>query len=125
MPPRLPSALNLLDNAATGVQLADLTNMSEVRFYATQTATGSTNARMRLNFANSFQTTAPGYSGVLSTAGINGGVELNVSTANGVRDSGWLPLQSQAKAPIYLAVVISGGDGMADPQFGTIAAEFR
>lgn len=121
----MSSTLNFYTNAADRVQLADLTNMNEVRFTATQLVAGATNARMRLNYATSFQTSASSYDKVLSTAGTNGGVELNVSTANGVRDSGWLPLRSEAKGNVYLAVVISGGDGAADPSFGALVAEFR
>ena len=121
----MPSNLNLYTNTTAVVQFADLTHMKEVRFFATQAISGASTARMRLNYSSSFQTTAVGYNEVLSTAGTNGGVELNINSANAVKDSGWLSLRNQAKGPIYLAVVVSGGDGSADPQFGPLIAEFR
>lgn len=121
----MPSTLNLFSNGAEAVQLVDLTNMNEVRLMATQTSAGASTAKMRLNYSNTFQTTAASYNEVLSTAGANGGVELELTTSNAVKDSGWLPLRASAKGPKYLTVLVSGGDGSADPRFGAIVAEFR
>jgi hypothetical protein len=121
----MPATLNLFASGANYVQLADLGDKSEVRFLVNQTTAGASGSKIRLNYSTGFGLNPEDYSGTLSTAGLNGGVELDISAGNAVHSTGWLPLNPAAKASVYLGVVVSGGNGSADPKFGAIIAEFR
>ncbi len=52
------------------------------------------------------------------------GPSVNISTV-GLQVSPWVNIASGAKGDVYLRIVGSGGNGVADPQFGLITVQFR
>ena len=48
-----------------------------------------------------------------------------VITATGVEESAWVTLSAGAQADVYLRVVGINGDGIVDPQFGSITIQFK
>jgi len=52
-------------------------------------------------------------------------VGVAVNTTNTVIVSNWIDLAAGAKADVFLAIAGSGGDGVLDPLFGRISAQFK
>jgi hypothetical protein len=109
---------------STGHQFAvkvDLTNYTQVRFIVNKQGTaGSAGSKAVLRYHTSFSTTASTYSDIGTSA-----VEVAVTGTNTVLDSGWIDLASGAKADVFIIPLGYGGDGVTDPAFGAISAQFK
>lgn len=117
----MPAALTIFAGSHRHITKADLTNFSEVRFVVNKQATaGAASSILELRYATSFATSAAGYSAISASP-----VQVAVNVQNTVLVTGWVALVAGAQADVFLAVVGSGGDGVLDPTFGSISAQFR
>lgn len=117
----MPLAATLFAGSHRHVVKADLSDFTQVRLVVNKQATaGAANAVLELRYATSFATTPAGYSSIGEQV-----VQVAVNVANTVLDSGWVNLEAGAKGDVFLAVVGSGGDGVLDPTFGNISAQFQ
>lgn len=94
---------------------ADLAGMGQFRIYANLVAVGNATAELRLQYSTDGATWLDAAS---SASGVN-------ISAGGLRTSAWLALAAGAKGDVQLRIVGVNGDGVADPSFGTVAAEFK
>ncbi len=119
----LPASVGFL-GGTTGHQFvvkADLTNFTQVRLIVNkQGVAGATGSKLVLRYHTSFSTTASTYSDIGTSA-----VEVAVDTTNAVLDTGWINLAAGAKADVMIALLGYGGDGVVDPTFGAISAQFK
>lgn len=117
----MPLAATLFNGSHRHVTKVDLTNFSEVRFIVNKQATaGAAASILALMYATSFSTLPAGYSQIGTSA-----VQVAVNVQNSIQVTSWIPLAEAAKSDVFIAVVGSGGDGVLDPTFGVIAAQFR
>lgn len=100
----------------------DLTNKTQVKFLVNkQSVAGAAGSKVVLRYNSSLSTTASAYSDIGTSA-----VEVAVDTGTvQVLDTGWINLAAGAKAVVYVAPMGYGGDGVTDPSFGIVAAQFR
>jgi collagen triple helix repeat protein len=118
----MPSADTLFNGGHQHVQKVDLTNFTQARLIVNkQGVAGGASSKIRLVYATSFQTSAAGYSAIGSSEIACS--PLNVT--NTILASGWVNLVAGAKADVFVALVGSGGDGVLDPAFGSIVAQFK
>lgn len=97
----------------------DLSGQSEANFTIYLHVAGATGSIVYLEYT----TDLTGATGWTALGGL--GV-FNLSlTSTGWVSSGWVSIAAGAKAPVLLRVMGSGGNGTADPQFLSIAAQFR
>ena len=120
-----PTALSFWLSTATvakSVERVDLTGYTQVILRANKQATaGAAAAKLILRYKTSpFTQVVANYSDIGTSE-----VSLAVNVANAYLETAWINLVAGAKADIFLALLGSGGDGVLDPAFGTIVAEFR
>ena len=117
----MPAAATLFTGSTSYIQKADLTNYTECRLLVNKTSTsGSTNSILRLEYATAYTQTAASYIQIGTTA-----LSVAINVTNQYLVSGWHTLVSGAKADVFLTIIGSGGNGVIDPSFGHIVAEFR
>lgn len=97
---------------------ADLTNATQMRIIVGVTTTaGSTNAEIRAQYSTDSGST-------WNYADNTSGPGVNISTL-GIKKSSWISLHANAKADTLWRLVGINGDGVADPQFGTIQLQVQ
>jgi hypothetical protein len=104
------------------IMLVDLSAYDQVRLVVNKQSTaGNAGAKFSLYY------NVPPYSTTLLDYSIIGTseVEVAIDTTNTILDSGWVDLATGAKADVHVAIIGSGGDGVLDPEFGQIWAQFR
>lgn len=120
----MPAAANIFVNYVGHINWFDATNYTEVRFVVNYLTAGSAGSKLILRYATSFPAgggSAANYSDIGTSE-----VSCSISAAGPTLvKSSWIALASGAKADLVLCVVGSGGDGIVDPQFYDISAEFR
>ena len=117
----MPLAATLFAGSHRHIARVDLSDYSECRLVVNKQATaGAANSTIELLYALSFQTTPAGYASIGETP-----AAVAVNTVNNVLSSAWVSLAAGAKGDVFLALVGSGGDGVIDPSFGAISAQFR
>jgi hypothetical protein len=117
----MPAAETFLFGNWRHVHKVDLSDSTQGRLVVTKLGTaGNTGAKMILRYSTTFSTSVGNYSDVGTSE-----ISVGVDTTNTVLDSGWVNLASGAKADIFLAVIGSGGNGVLDPIFGNISAQFK
>lgn len=112
----MPASLTQL-YGTTGDRFAvrlDLTTMRQVRFSFQVGVAGASGANLRLRYAADFNTYVT-LNATITTFG----------TVTGNYSSGWVDLEAGAKTDVHVQVWGQGGDGVADPRFTYITAEFR
>jgi hypothetical protein len=115
------TAEQFFNNANRNITKIDLTGYTQCRLIARVT-TGSASAntpRLILKYHTSFSTTVGDYVDIGTSAVVAS------LTNTGVIDSGWIALAAGAKADIFLAVTMIGGDAAADPAVAHMYAHFR
>lgn len=117
-----PAAVSLLLSNARHVQKHDLAGFRQARLCCWKAgAAAATGAKLYLRYSTSHSTTATDYSAIGASD-----ATVSIDTTNAFLDSGWVDLVAGAMADgVFLAVIGEGGDGSADPTFGTIYAMFR
>ena len=117
----MPVAATFLFGSHRHITKADLSGYTQCRLIANKQGTaGAAASKLMLRYAASFSTTVGSYSDIGTSE-----VSVAVNVTNNVLDSGWVNLAAGAKADVFIAVVGSGGDGVLDPQFGSIKAQFK
>ena len=118
----MPAASTFLFNSHRHVTMIGTHGLNRVRLKVNKQATaGASGAVLELRYATAFSTAVGNYSQLGVTP-----VSVAVNVTNTYLDTGWIDLSDDVKSAdeVYLAVVGSGGDGVLDPAFGTIAASF-
>lgn len=117
----MPAAATLWAGTAAHITRVDLSNFTQVRLCVNKlAAAGGASSKLILRYWTSYTQTAATFVDI-------GASEVSVA-ANGVNtyvNSAWINLAAGAKADVFLAVVGSGGDGVLDPVFGQIVAQFK
>jgi len=117
----MPAAVTFFSGSHRHVTRADLTNYSQVRFVVNKQGTaGQSGSKLILRYRTAFSTTVGNYSDIGASE-----VSVAVDTTNTVLSTAWTDLAAGAKADVFVCVVGSGGDGVLDPRFGNIAAQFK
>lgn len=117
-----PAAVDFLCGSFRNVIKADVAGFTHVRLVGVKrTVAANAGAKLYLRYHTSFTTTAATYAaiGVSSTD-----CEVAIDVTDSYLDSGWVELISGARADVFLALVGDGGDGVIDPQFGNLSAQF-
>jgi hypothetical protein len=112
----MPLAATILYGASTHSysRRMDLTYANQVRLSIDVATGGVSGAKLYLRYS----TDNSSFTDMTSAS-------CTFGTGTGVFTSGWVNLDSGAKADVWVQVWGSGGDGAADPRFFTISAEFR
>lgn len=120
-----PAALSFWLSSATvakGVTKVDLTGFTQVRLLVNKQGTaGAAASKLILRYkASPFTQVVADYSDI-------GTSEVSVATnvQNAFLETAWINLAAGAQADVFLALLGSGGDGVIDPAFGQITAEFK
>jgi len=122
----MPLALSFWLSTATvakGIERADLSGgYTQVRLRMNKQGTaGAAASKLILRYK-----AAPFTQAVADYADIGASeVSLACNSANAFSETAWIDLISGARADVFLALLGSGGDGILDPAFGTIVAEFK
>lgn len=121
----MPAALSFWLSTATvakGVTKVDLTGFTQVRLLVNKQGTaGAAASKLILRYkASPFTQTVANYSDI-------GATEVSVATnvQNAFLETAWINLVAGAQADVFLALLGSGGDGVLDPAFGAVTAEFK
>lgn len=118
----MPLADTLWNGTHQHVQRVDLTNFTQVRLVVNKQATaGDVASKLRLGFNAAFQTAVANYASI----GVSEVAASPLNVTNTVISSAWINLVAGAKADVFIALIGSGGNGVLDPAFGAIVAQFR
>ena len=120
----MPAALSFLFSTATvgkDIQKVDLTNYTQCRLLVNKQGTaGAAAAKLILRYRTAFNQVVANYSDI----GVSE-VSVAVNVQNTYLATAWINLAVGAKADVFVSVLGAGGDGVLDPAFGTIVAEFK
>lgn len=118
----MPSADTFLLGSHRHIVKIDLSGFTQCRLVVNKQATaGAASSKIRLVFAAAFSTATNAYANI-GTAEVACS-PLNVQ--NTVLASNWINLAAGARADVFVAAIGSGGDGVLDPTFGSIVAQFK
>ena len=117
----MPAAVTFFGGSHRYATKVDLTNYTDCRLIVNKQATaGAAAAIVRLRYITAFNTTVGNWLTIGSSE-----VSVAVNVLNTVIVSSWIPLVAGAKADVFITLDGSGGDGVLDPVFGSIVAQFR
>jgi hypothetical protein len=118
----MTAAAGFLGVSHRHVDRVDLTGYTQVRLRVNKQATaGAAASKAILSYkAAPFSVTVGDYVNIGTSE-----VSVAVNVANAYLETAWIDLAAGAKADVFVAVTGSGGDGVLDPAFGTITAEFK
>jgi hypothetical protein len=118
-----PAAFTEFDGNADHRVILDLTDMSEWRLLdRSADSAGTADCVLGAQYSTDDGTT---------WQGLDNGIVGSMSTATNSCDvvgyyiTAWSPLNVTAQAEVFLRLVSSGGNGAADPDFGTVQVQFR
>jgi hypothetical protein len=118
-----PAAFTEFDGNADHRVMLDLTDMTEWRlFHRSADSAGTADCVLGVQYSTDDGTT---------WQGLDNGVVGSMSTATNSCDvvgyyvTPWLSLDVTAQDDVFLRLVSTGGNGVADPDFGTIQVQFR
>ena len=116
-----PSSDRLLFNSARHVQFVDLSLYRQIRFQVNRrNAAGHTGSTAELQYSASYSNSRSGYVQLGSVA-----VSVPTDTTNTVELTDWIDIVPEARAPVYLAIIATGGNSTASPTYGAIKATVR
>lgn len=117
----MPAAEAFLFGSHRVVTKVDLANFTQCRLIVNKQATaGAAASKLFVKYRSTFNATATNYSDIGASA-----IEVAVNVQNSVLASAWVDLVVGAKADVFVTVNGSGGDGVLDPAFGSIAVQFK
>ena len=117
----MPAAVTFFGGSHRFATKIDLTNYTQVRLIVNKQGTaGAASAVVRLRYRTAFDATVTNW----LTAGASE-VQVAVNVQNTVLDSGWINLVALAKADVFVVLDGLNGDGVLDPIFGSVVAQFR
>lgn len=117
----MPSAVTFFAGSHRFATKVDLSDYTECRLIVNKQATaGAAASIVRLRYITAFSTTVGNWLQIGASS-----VQVAVNVQNTVLDSGWIALAAGAQADVFITLDGSGGDGVLDPGFGVISAQFR
>lgn len=117
----MPLAATFLFGSHRHILKADLSTYTQCRLVVNkQTVAGAAASKLILRYRTTFSVTVGDYSDIGTSE-----VSVAVNVTNTVLSTNWVNLATGAKADVFITVVGSGGDGVLDPTFGSIVAEFK
>ena len=117
----MPVAITEFNALTRHRQGMDLTNYTQVRIVVNVMVAGAaTPALIALQYSIDSGVTW----NYLDSTGANTGPNANISST-GLKVGSWVTIDSTAQADVWLRVIGVSGDAAADPQFGSIAAQFK
>jgi len=117
----MPAAATFWNGSHRHVMKVDLTNFTQVRLVVNKQGTaGATASKLILRYRTAFSVTVGDYADIGTSE-----VSVAVNVTNNVLTTAWIALIAGAKADVFVALVGSGGDGVIDPIFGNIVAQFK
>ena len=121
MPAAITFFLSATGNPITKLDLSTYTQ-GRLLVNKTSVAGAAANTAILIRYSTTFTQTAGSY----LTMGTSEIQSVVGTTAAGYFDSGWIDLVAGAKADgIFVGLFGINGNGTADPQFGTVIAQFR
>ena len=117
----MPAADTFFNGQDRCLMWKDLTRFTQARLIVNKQGTAAVaGAKLHLRYYTASSFTVGDYLQIGTSE-----VAVAIDTTNTILASSWVNLAAGAKADVVLAIVGSGGDGVVDPIFGHIAAEFR
>lgn len=114
------SALQFFNNQSGYITRADLSGYKRVRLHVQKGGTaGATNSKIILRYRTAYSNTTTDYIDIGTSE-----VSVAINTTNTHLTTSWINLAALAKGDVFVALMMSGGDGSADPIVGHISAEF-
>jgi hypothetical protein len=118
----MPSAVTFFGGSHRFATKINLTDYTQVRLIVNKQGTaGAASSIVRLRYRTAFDATVGNWLQI----GESASVQVAVNVTNTVLDSGWINLATGAKADVFVVLDGSGGDGVLDPVFGSLVAQFR
>lgn len=119
------NAEQIINNGTTNARYAryiDLTPFSTIRIVSrvTVSSASANNPRLYLKYS-----TDNGSNYTLIGDGTSASDILSLSSASGVKKSGWITIPSGAKTDVLLQLYQNGGDGTADPALAWVYVEIK
>lgn len=117
----MPAAVTFFANSHKFTNKLDLTNYTQCRLVVHKATTaGAASSIVRLRYRTAFDTTVGNWLQIGTSS-----VEVAVNTTNAMLVTSWIDLAAGAKADVFITLDGSGGDGVLDPAFGNIYAQFK
>lgn len=117
----MPAAVTFFNGSHRFATKVDLTSYTQCRLIVNKQATaGSAASIIRLRYITIFNVTVGNWLQIGSSS-----VQVAVNVQNTVLATGWIDLVAGAKTDVFITLDGSGGDGVLDPTFGSIIAEFK
>lgn len=117
----MPAANDFLIGDDHCVTKIDLTAFAQCRLIVNKQQTaGAAGAVLRLRYVAAYTPVVGSYLMIGTRE-----VQVAIDVANKILDSDWINLVDGAKGDVFVCVDGVGGDGVADPDFGSIFAHFR
>jgi hypothetical protein len=117
----MPVAVTFFAGSHRYATKVDLTNYTEARLIVNKQGTaGAAASVVRLRYITSFSTTVGNWLTIGSSE-----VQVAVNVTNTVLVSSWIPLVAGARADVFITLDGLGSDGILDPVFGSLVAQFR
>lgn len=109
-------------NTDRTITKTDLTGYTQCRLLVMKSSVaGAASAIMYLEYKTGTFSSNPANYTIIGTS-----VQVSLNVANTHLETDWIDIAAAARVDdVWLAITGDGGDGVIDPQFGVIAAEFR
>lgn len=115
------AALGFLGASHRFATRADLTNFTQVRLVVNKQATaGAAASKIILRYRTAFDVTPANWLDIGASE-----VSVAINNQNTVTVSSWINIATLAKADVFIAPLMSGGDGALDPVIGNVMAQFK
>lgn len=99
----------------------DLTNFTQVRLIVNKQGTaGAAASKIILRYRTAFDATPANWVDIGASE-----VSCAINVQNAVLATAWVNLATLAKADVFVAPLMSGGDGALDPVIGSVVAQFK
>lgn len=116
-------AASFLFASVRHVQLVRLSGATQCRLLVNKQATaGAAASILRVCYASAYSTAVGSYANLGTSP-----CQVATNVQNTYLNSGWVDIEPAALAAgeVFLAIIGSGGDGVLDPQFGSIVVSLR
>ena len=117
----MATALGFLGASHRFATKLDLANFTQVRLVVNKQGTaGAAASKIILRYITAFNTTPANWLNIGDSE-----VSCAINVQNAVLASAWINITALAKADVFIAPLMSGGDGALDPIVGSITAQFK
>lgn len=117
----MPAALSFFANSSAYITFADLSRFTGMALYINKAGTaGAAASQLFVRYRDAFNATATNWTQDITSPVM----QFPVNTTNTMITSGFRPLVAGARSGVFIALMGTGGDGVLDPAFGLITAQF-